>query len=409
MNTHPAPRAARLASKIAATALLASLALDAVAAPPQLERASDAHITVTADNTTAAAASGGQQLEVTLPDGTHLTLSLHPQTRLMQQAARYVAAVREGNTRVYAGTVPGHPDSWVRMTRIGDAWLGAIRDGTKVWLLDPARNHATLAATIGAPSPATLVFSMDDINGLPDFGDDARPVPRVASPAPLAARLQGALAATSTYSLGVSLVLDTEFQQKYGANASSTAVGILNIVDGFYSAQANTDLSLYSLQSLSADGTLTSTDVNDLLDAFSEYSSASVPFSGLAHLLSGKDFDGGTVGLGWVGVSEPGYVPTLCDSYYGTGVDQATFSAAASAAILAHEMGHNYGADHDGDGNACASSGYIMEATTDIGNPPTSFSTCSLDYFAQYIAARQPACLAQSDLIFANGFEVTSP
>ena len=139
----------------------------------------------------------------------------------------------------------------------------------------------------------------------------------------------------------------------------------------------------------------------------------SLPFSGLAHLLSGKDFDGSTIGLAWVGA--PNYANTLCNPEYGNGVDQVTYSAAASAATLAHEMGHNYGALHDNDGpdnaaglpgNSCPSSGYIMNASTNVGHPPTQFSSCSLDYFAGYLASHSASCLnGRPDLIFNNGFD----
>ncbi len=375
----------------------------AMAAAPVLQQASPAHVAAT---TSLANAPATLHLEVDTPDGP-LGLNLRPATRMQSQAARVVAAVREGRTRLYKGRVAGRPASWVRMARIDGAWLGAIAVDGKLWLLDPARQHPQLARSLGLSDKDSLVFTLDDFRGL-DVIDDGGVLPPATTSRSLAYGISDAPRnrTASSYHLGVTLVLDTEFQAHYGANAQSTAVGILNIVDGFYTAQADTQVYLYDLVSLASDGSLTSTDPQALLNAFASYSQASLPFSGLAHLLSGKDFDGSTIGLAWTGVADPGYADTVCNSYYGTGVDQQTFSAAASAATLAHEMGHNYGAAHDGDGNSCPVSGYIMNATTNTGNPPTQFSGCSLDYFVAYRSVHSTPCLAAPpDVIFNNGFE----
>ena len=49
----------------------------------------------------------------------------------------------------------------------------------------------------------------------------------------------------------------------------------------------------------------------------------------------------------------------------------------------AHELGHNLGAHHDGEGNTCLETdGYIMAATKDeVNSRFWKFSSCSLDYF----------------------------
>ncbi|XP_033728950.1 zinc metalloproteinase-disintegrin VMP-II-like [Pecten maximus] len=60
--------------------------------------------------------------------------------------------------------------------------------------------------------------------------------------------------------------------------------------------------------------------------------------------------------------------------------------------VAAHELGHNLGADHDQDGNACLSNNkYIMAPSLGQGpssarDNPWKFSTCSVTYFENYIA-----------------------
>eukprot|EP00466_Bigelowiella_natans_P015998 jgi/Bigna1/67917/fgenesh1_pg.4_\ len=59
-----------------------------------------------------------------------------------------------------------------------------------------------------------------------------------------------------------------------------------------------------------------------------------------APMLSGVDFDGGTIGLAYVG--------TMCNGGLSVSINQLTGSSAAfDASILAHEIGHNFGMGHD--------------------------------------------------------------
>ena len=67
------------------------------------------------------------------------------------------------------------------------------------------------------------------------------------------------------------------------------------------------------------------------------------------------------------------------------------FDVTTSALVAAHELGHNFGADHDGEhGSPCASTpaGYLMEPTI---NGSSTFSACSLNSMEPVIASA--ACI----------------
>lgn len=116
-------------------------------------------------------------------------------------------------------------------------------------------------------------------------------------------------------------------------------------------------------------------------------------------LLSGRDFDGSTVGLAPVGAA--------CSNPHDVGtVNQATFSAAYVSTIVAHEIGHTLGMQHDSSGNACPANGFIMQAVgcSDCGTLASQYSTCSLAYFATWLAsATSTACLDDDVSSCGNG------
>ncbi|XP_039659600.1 disintegrin and metalloproteinase domain-containing protein 28 isoform X2 [Perca fluviatilis] len=104
-----------------------------------------------------------------------------------------------------------------------------------------------------------------------------------------------------------------------------------------------------------------------------------------AHLISGIDFEGATVGLAFIG--------TLCSGHSVGVVQDHNDRAIAVGATLAHEMGHNLGMDHD-DSSACACSGdsCIMAAALSW-NIPRTFSSCSSNNYEKYLTSRSPSCL----------------
>ncbi|XP_062310685.1 zinc metalloproteinase-disintegrin-like batroxstatin-1 isoform X1 [Osmerus eperlanus] len=104
-----------------------------------------------------------------------------------------------------------------------------------------------------------------------------------------------------------------------------------------------------------------------------------------AHLISGIDFEGSTVGLAFVG--------TVCSAHSTGVVQNHNPRAIAVGATLAHEMGHNLGMNHD-DSSSCTCTGNscIMAAALswDI---PRSFSSCSSGNFETFLRTRNPDCL----------------
>jgi len=330
-----------------------------------------------------------------------LTLAIERHTRMEQEFGAYAPAVARGEHRYFRGRVIGRPDSWARLAQIDAGWIGAVWDGTTLWLLDPASRHPDASRMAGVAEDGTVVFSTTDIH-LPHGYDLAGAHPAIGSGAEVSvgAAESGAPLGGINRFLKVTLVLDTEFQALNGGNSASVAGAVLNIVDGFYTNQVGVDVSLFHLRLLASNGTMTPTNANALLDAFRGFvAGGGVPNGGVNHLLSGKNFDGDTVGLAYVGA-------VCAGQGFNTGIDQITFSNAFGGATLAHEIGHNFNAQHDSQGNACPASGFIMAAIINIGSPANQFSSCSLTYFNNYLQTALACLNGAPDLIFANGFQL---
>src|SRR5690554_3024684 len=138
------PKAIRLA--IFSLVLISSTTLSAT---PVLINATAVQV-VPGSASTIRQVGGADTLAVNIntPDGP-LELLLTPATRLQAQAAPMVPAIRDGRTRLYKGVVAGQPTSWVRLSLIDGAWVGAIKVGSRLWLLGPAHQHPQLAARLG--------------------------------------------------------------------------------------------------------------------------------------------------------------------------------------------------------------------------------------------------------------------
>jgi hypothetical protein len=260
--------------------------------------------------------------------------------------------------------------------------------------VDPARLHPELAQAVGveADEARMLVYSARDLRlpeaPLQDAWSAVRP-----PPVPVDAPSRTG----PPYYIGLSVVLDTEFQQRYGSNAVAAALAMINAVDGYYASGSETRVYLEELRVLEDNGPMTSTAPGQLLGAFAQWGrEGDIRFKASVHLLSGKEFDGSTLGLA--------FQPGMCDRNYGYGINQATLGA-ASAGLVAHELGHNYSANHDGQNNACPNTGFIMQPWAS-SNPPTTFSACSLSAFASFRQGSSGACLAAPpDPLLTDGFE----
>jgi len=310
-----------------------------------------------------------------------------------------------------AGTLEGIPGSWVRLNRVDGQFSGGFFDGQELYLIDGAKGFSA-AGDRGLTATETIVFRFGDLD-FPALVDHGGIEPRANSRTSQdptdyrdfvshlreVANLQG----TPMLAMPLTVVSDVQFTNRHGSNAASVVAGRINFIDGIYTSQLGTGITLWHHEILSSNGTLTATDAQELLVQFRTFmtsgAGSAIPFEGLAHLFTDQRPAGGTAGIAYLGV--------LCNSTFGYGVDEDLNSETTSALVFAHEVGHNFNAPHDGQ-DACADESFRGIMNPSI-NGSQQFSDCSLAEMTTEVGAA--SCLVEtfdSQVVFDDGFEPTA-
>ncbi|MEM6818918.1 MAG: M12 family metallo-peptidase [Pseudomonadota bacterium] len=289
----------------------------------------------------------------------------------------------------WKGKLEGIDNSWARISFIDGAPQGMISDGEQLYAIE---KHG------GADTP--IVFRVEDL----EFAEGALACP-VHKTTHTAAELIGDLNRTlevqqppvgralgATRQIDIGVVADTSFTDLAANNADpqGAVLARMNTVDGIYSDQLQLQFNVAQLEILTGpnDPFTDQTDAGDLLDEVAVFR-ASTPQregQGLTHLFTGRNLDGSTAGIAFLDV--------VCFQFRGTGgrnfgvgLTQSTFGAATDAIIAAHEFGHNFSAEHDGeDGSVCVSEPETFLMAPRVASN-TTFSPCTLNLVQNAAAA----------------------
>ena len=315
--------------------------------------------------------------------GQHFDLALEANERLIERLPIDQQKRITATHQLYKGQINGVPGSWVRLTKSEGQWTGLIWDGDNLYALEPRDAVASALQPIPTPEASGMVlYRLLDISSSGSCGIDPHAQPLRGFPDLLEELRQLAPALPAAMArLNISVIGDTFFAQNQ-ANPEGTAATLFNAVDGIYQEQVGIETNVVSLQLLSNNGNLTSSSPQTLLNQLSNLSnSPDVDNPGLLHLLTGRNLNGGTIGIAFLG--------SLCSSRFGVGLSEIRNGGMGSNVVLiAHELGHNFGAPHDNqDGSACSSTpaGFIMNPS--INGASNTFSTCSLQQMQPEIAS----------------------
>jgi len=304
----------------------------------------------------------------------------------LETNARLTQAARQNpqldGVEIYRGELAGRPNSWARIVVTDGVPQGMFFDGQEMFAIEAPGDSivaergpivyrlADVQIAPGSMSCGSMSLATNAAAALNGLVDELGPI----SQGP------GAISEIEMGAVG-----DFEFTNSKGGDAAAATAILnrLNMVDGIYSQQLGVQITVTEIDTFSTSND-PFTDISDaalLLDELSDYRSIT-PLqnsNGLTHLYTGRDLDGSTVGIAWTGA--------LCSNFFGAGLSEGGNNATFDSLVAAHEIGHNFGAPHDGQsGSACESEtgAFIMAPSL---NGSDQFSACSIVEMTDDIAA----------------------
>jgi len=314
--------------------------------------------------------------------GRRFDLELEPNGRLVSVARQN--PLLDG-VDIYRGELAGRPGSWARIVVSDGMPRGLFWDGNEMYAIEAPGDSIV-------QSNGSVIYRLADAQIAPgsmSCGSASMAMTGSAAMDGLLDELGAISQAPGAISeLEMGAIGDFEFTNSKGgdANAVTAITTRLNNVDGIFSQYVGVQISVTTIETFSApnDPFTDERDPSSLLDELSDYRSATPAqySNGLTHLYTGRDLLGTTVGIAWGGDSGSAF----CSNFFGAGLSEGNGSSTFDSLVAAHEIGHNFGAPHDGEsGSSCESEtgSFIMAPQL---NNSQQFSSCSIARMSAEVA-----------------------
>jgi len=317
-------------------------------------------------------------------EGRRVTLSLAPSTL---RAPGFRLRVAENGTlhdvptpaaASYRGTVDQIPGSVVG---------GTIRDGqlrAAIALADGRVYHVQPLSEVesGADPTRHVVYAAEDAIG--SEGTCATTGSSEFVAPGLEQERDASVAAIRTAEIAFDA--DYEFYALNGSSVNATAADIEDVlaqVNAIYERDvALTHVITTIIVRSNPNDPYTATDATALIDQFINQwvSAQSAVVRDVAHLVTGKNLDGSTIGISSIG--------GVCSKSRGYGLCQSRFSSNMSrrSALMAHELGHNWNAEHCDGVTPCNIMCSSINGCDGIGLP--NFEPLAINAIRSYAASR---------------------
>ena len=281
----------------------------------------------------------------------------------------------------FKGKIAGSAESEVRLTIDGVRVEGFFQDAGGRLFIEPASKYSPLART-----GDSVIYRLEDSLKDNTFLCEAD----IPGKLEIGRELLQAGRSDSVMTMRV-LELATESDLEWvnihggAVQANAEILGIMNMIEGTYSAELSLSIRVVYQHTWSSADPYDAADMSGILTRFVSHWNANfgTVTRDAAHLFSAKTV-AQSRGLAYLGV----ICRAPASSY---GVSGYVGWAPGKFLVPAHELGHNFGADHVDAVQNCANS--LMNPTL-TGGTPLSFCSFSRDAITAYVAANN-SCLAE--------------
>ncbi|XP_054455129.1 zinc metalloproteinase-disintegrin-like 2d [Anoplopoma fimbria] len=318
----------------------------------------------------------------------------YTETRYSEDGKRLTTTPTEEHC-YYHGHIKGVEDSSVSVG-ICSGISGFVRSRQQLYLIEPLGqtedgDHAVYRQEDMKPGGRPGCGTSSDDTPLYDQDQDQDQDPRLAG---LFRSRSWKTEPTPQKFVELVVVVDNTEYKQYGSQTKSRVLGAINHIDKLY-RPLNIRVMLVGLEIWTYRDFI-NVDLNSetALDNFLLWRQADLlqrTKHDNAQFVTGKDFDGDTVGLA--------NKFAMCTKNSG-GVNQDHHdNPIGLASTIAHEMGHNFGLSHDAAGCLCgpyqSSGNCVMAEKLRTGNQafPEFFSDCSVEQLAEFMERAKPTCL----------------
>lgn len=307
--------------------------------------------------------------------------------------------------KLYRGAIDGLNGSWVRLATKGHEVHGMLWDGSHIYVVAPSSQVQEQLVSPEQGGNASVIFRLSDVlidSRAVSCAADGLPQTHKASEAYDAllneiSRVESKGALGASMRLELSALGDSPYLERYASEqeARDAILLRLNNVDGIFSSQLGVEIQVPTVHIHSHDSDPLSSvaEAGDLLEELARVRSKSPELRsrGLTHLFTGRDLEGTTIGIA--------YVDALCQARDGVGLTETSGNRGTwyESLVAAHEIGHNFGAVHDGGDNVCRDTPKDLFLMSPTVSGADTFSQCSLQRMrpkidrARCIASLPPA------------------